>query len=341
MSMEYLMVNSLDKPCGKAPTEKRRIVGRVAESWRHPMAAVPRPAPSVISLAEYAHAWLERTAARVRPQSAALYAWILQHYVLPVLGGTALDALTKVDVIDLVDAVLARGLSPASARGAHATLSALLTDAVDRDVLAVNVALRLPRTQRKRLRSTVRPSGAYTERQLALFLETAATIAPELHGLYLAMGKGGLRIGEAIGLQGGDVNWPDRQLTIRRTVRMGGRVGPPKNGKPRTIDLAESLRKVLAIRVQQAHPWIFPGRWPTEPIGYTKARTTQRDIATTAGLPDVGPHGLRRSYASILISRGVPAEYLRRQLGHSPSTDTIRHYGAFLPMERPPLLDAI
>jgi integrase len=201
--------------------------------------------------------------------------------VLPVLGRIALDVLTKTDVIDMVDAVLARGLSPASARSAHATLSALLTDAVDRDVLMTNVALRLPRTQRKRLRRTIRQMKPYTERQLELFLATAAVVAPALAGLYLAMGKAGLRVGEAIGLQPGDLDFDERQLTVSRTVRMGGRVGPPKNGTPRTIDMAASLMRALRGRVSSER-WLFPGRFG--PIGYTKVRMVQREIARDAGL---------------------------------------------------------
>ena len=128
--------------------------------------------------------------------------------------------------------------SPASARSAHATRLAVLTDAVDRDVLAINPALRLP---------------------LALFLATAERLAGELAGLYFAMGRAGLRVGEAIGLQHEDVvaTGTRRQLVIRGTVRMGGRIGPPKDGTTRVVDMTESLARILA-HAERRSSWIFP-----------------------------------------------------------------------------------
>ena len=114
----------------------------------------------------------------------------------------------------------------------------MLTDAVDRDVLAINPALRLP---------------------LALFLATAERLAGELAGLYFAMGRAGLRVGEAIGLQHEDVvaTGTRRQLVIRGTVRMGGRIGPPKDGTTRVVDMTESLARILA-HAERRSSWIFP-----------------------------------------------------------------------------------
>lgn len=293
------------------------------------------------TLAAYARGWLERTRRRVRQQSALRYEWVLERYVLPELGRYELTELRKVHVIDMVDAIRNRGLSPASARSAHATLSAVLTDAVDRDVLAVNPALRLPRSQRRMLKGATRPVTIYTGEQLALFLTTAERVAGELAGIYFAMGRAGLRVGEAIGLQHDDVvtHGRRRQLIVRRTVRMGGRVGPPKDGAERVVDMTESLARILANRERQSS-WIFPGR-RRGPIGYSTVRKFQRLIAAEARLVDPGPHGLRKSCATFLIGRGVSPDYVRQQLGHASVDLTCKTYAPNAAHEVPGLYESL
>ncbi len=285
--------------------------------------------PARLTLATYARGWLERTRKRVRQQSALRYEWVLERYVLPELGRYELTELRKVHVIDMVDAIRNRGLSPASARSAHATLSAVLTDAVDRDVLAINPALRLPRSQRRMLKGATREITIYTGEQLSLFLDTAERVAGELAGLYFAMGRAGLRVGEAIGLQHADVTLAGsrRQLTVRRTVRMGGRIGPPKDGSERVVDMTESLARILA-RTERHSSWMFPAlrRGRRGPIGYSKVRALQRAIAAEAGLVDPGPHGLRKACATFLISQGISPDYVRQQLGHASVDLTCKTY---------------
>jgi integrase len=43
-------------------------------------------------------------------------------------------------------------------------------------------------------------------------------------------------------------------------------------------------------------------------------------------LPALTPHGLRRSYASLLFALGEPPPYVMAQLGHTDPTITLRFY---------------
>jgi integrase len=86
---------------------------------------------------------------------------------------------------------------------------------------------------------------------------------------------------------------------------------------------------------------LIAGRAPNEALlrrddGRAWKRAEQlrpmRDACTRAGIePAVGFHVLRHTHASILAMRGVPMAVIARQLGHSDTRMTERHYAHFAP----------
>jgi integrase len=50
-----------------------------------------------------------------------------------------------------------------------------------------------------------------------------------------------------------------------------------------------------------------------------------------AGLHRRGPHQMRHSFASLLLSDGVPILYVSRQLGHRDPSITLRVYAHWMP----------
>jgi integrase len=51
-------------------------------------------------------------------------------------------------------------------------------------------------------------------------------------------------------------------------------------------------------------------------------------LCTAAGVPDISPHGLRRSHSSIARAAGATAELVAKQLGHGSTTVQARSYVA-------------
>ena len=54
-------------------------------------------------------------------------------------------------------------------------------------------------------------------------------------------------------------------------------------------------------------------------------------ILRKAELPHFKPYDLRHTYASLLLSEGVPLVYVSRQLGHAKPTTTLKHYAKWMP----------
>jgi integrase len=75
----------------------------------------------------------------------------------------------------------------------------------------------------------------------------------------------GLRLGEAAGVQVGDIDFLRRQLHVRRQVQRttketGVELRPPKYGSERVVYLADDLVQILARQVEGCDVWLFEGQ---------------------------------------------------------------------------------
>ena len=78
--------------------------------------------------------------------------------------------------------------------------------------------------------------------------------------------------------------------------------------------------------------YVFPGR-------YGGHRSVNKIRALTAafrraGLTDISPHCLRRTFATRLLSRGAAITDVQHLLGHASVTTTEKAYAAFVRNER-------
>lgn len=56
-------------------------------------------------------------------------------------------------------------------------------------------------------------------------------------------------------------------------------------------------------------------------------------VVKKAKLPHVTPHGLRHTYASLLLVAGTDVYYVSRMAGHASIQETVDTYGRWLPGE--------
>jgi integrase len=157
------------------------------------------------------------------------------------------------------------------------------------------------------------------------------------------MARAGLRVGEARALHPDDVDLDRGLVAVQRTVHLDGRLGPPKGGRSRTVDATPGLLELLAPRVARGSIWLFPSpqRGRQGPIGYHTVRRRMREACQALGLPDHGLHVLRHTYATLLVSRGAPLQYVQQQLGHAGIGITTDLYGSHARADRPHVLASL
>jgi integrase len=149
----------------------------------------------------------------------------------------------------------------------------------------------------------------------------------------------GLRLGEAAGVQIGDVDFLRRQLAVSRQLQRDGRevaIRPPKYGSERVVYLPEQLVTMLSEHVATYRPGGEPGRWLFADLGgrplHNNAVTYRwRQTRKAAGIPSIRLHDLRHFYASGLIAAGCDVVTVQRALGHSSATTTLNTYSHLWP----------
>ena len=172
-----------------------------------------------------------------------------------------------------------------------------------------------------------------------LLLVTAQHYTPREYPLFLCALRTGMRLGELLGLQWGDIDFQGRFIEVRRN-RVAGRTTTPKNGKTRRVDmsmqLTQVLRALLTARKTEAlqrgwkhvPDWVFCTEEGSPLDGDNLRHRVFYKVLAKAGLRRIRLHDLRHTFASLLIQNGESLAYVRDQLGHSSiqvTVDTYRH----------------
>jgi integrase len=228
----------------------------------------------------------------------------------------------------------------------RATLSVLLSDAVDDGLLFANPAQGVTRrgrkgpdsiTQAERQRK-IRPM---TVNQLeALLARAKVECSRREWTLFMTLADAGLRPGEALALRWQDFDEVGRSLTIERAVS-DGEVKPTKSEARRAVDLTPRLAEAVAqwqsagelaalTAGTEPSPWMFPTSTGTL-IEVVAVGKRSRLVLRKAGLPAFRLYDLRHSYASHLLVEGAPITYVAAHLGHARPTTTLAHYAHWIP----------
>jgi integrase len=327
--------------------EAEDFLARVIPEARQ-AADAPLVDPDVL-VKDYVELWLRAAAPGLKPKTVANYHNCLRLHVLPTLGDRRLRRVKRTQVRTLLASKLESGFSRGSVAAIHTALRAMLSWAVDEDrVITVNPAARLGRKLNLVASKAARQQSikAMDRAQVRTFLEAACAhpraSVRRMYSLFLCFARTGLRGGEARGLQWPDVDFQGRKLHVQRAFS-DDRLDTPKSGHGRVVDvsreLAEVLRRLLHDRKAETlkrgwpelPPWVF-----CTPEGQPLPRPViARAFASAlraAGLPaHFTPHGLRHTFASLLLEQGEAVQYVQEQLGHKSITLTVDTYGRWLP----------
>jgi integrase len=294
---------------------------------------------------QYADAWLEQRAGkRRRASTVGAYEQRLNAYVYPTLGGFQIASITSVDIEDMYDDLLRRGLSLETIKGARNALSAVLTHAVKAKHIVTNEVTNaeLPDTARRTKKVT-----PPTAEQVGALLDKAAETGEkdakgELYPLLVVLATTGVRIGEALGSKWADIDLDSGIWEVSRTTTRdkAGRhtVGQrTKTGDTRRLVLApDTITALKAQRKRVAAARLKRSYWDDNDLVFPSAVGTVWDInnvrrkfvpiATAAGFPGTF-HSLRHFNATVALS-SVPLSVVSKTLGHrraSTTTDIYQH----------------
>lgn len=150
----------------------------------------------------------------------------------------------------------------------------------------------------------------------------------------------GIRRGEAIGLYWDCVNFLGKTIEVKRNLRRrekmieDGRIGKtelyigePKNDSSyRKVPIDdETLDALKKLKKYQINERVFNGQTGNI-LSPSKPREWLRNIAEKAGIEPINVHGLRHTYASLLVDMGASPKEVQYLLGHSKIETTLKIY---------------
>lgn len=147
-------------------------------------------------------------------------------------------------------------------------------------------------------------------------------------------------------MRAGRVDFRRRRVRVEESVtEVGGRLvfGPPKTHESRTVIVPRFVMTPMAPALEGKEPedLVF-----TAPLGgplrlNAFRKRTFAPAAKAIGKPDLVPHDLRDTAASLAISGGASIKAVQRMLGHASAAMTLDTYGSLFEEDLEALADRL
>lgn len=153
----------------------------------------------------------------------------------------------------------------------------------------------------------------------------------------------GLRRGEAVGLQWGDIDADKLTITVQRNVTIDKNspdkyhIGATKTGEERTVPISPRVLTLLGELKREQQEKFGVVLMPTafifcsmanayKPVYPTAPTMWQRRFTDRHNLPKVSPHDLRHTAASLALESGANLKEIQQLLGHADPKTTMAFY---------------
>jgi integrase len=239
----------------------------------------------------------------------------LRNWILPHLGDREVDELTAFDVVKFKAAMQKRKLAPATVNLRLKTLSKMLQCGRAWKLTSVVIDFDyLPVAQKD--------AEFFSEAQLIRIFRVA--LGAPWDGMVRIALHTGMRIGELRGLQWDDIDFPAKQLRVRRAAASHfTELRTPKSRKPRTVALNDQALLVLGT-LPHLGPFVFTLDGAL--LSYDRAyHALQRILAAAEIKGEYGWHSFRHSFGSHIAMSGESLRTLQDLMGHANLSTTMRY----------------
>lgn len=278
---------------------------------------------------EFIERWKTEVLTTQKPSSARSVRSHLKCYIIPELGKVRLDQFGVENQQRFITRMPERATNKAVSRktilNIIATISTILTTARDWGYSCEQIAvskLRLPP------RGVVYEAPHFTTEQVQRIL----AIAEEpWRTMFCICTMDGLRAGEALGLQWGDIDLERRILHIRRSAWYGKIQTPKSRESETTLPVPEALATILNnYRTQwksNPHGFLFVTRNERPPSSNNVVEYRLWPILDALEIPRCGLHAFRHTHTALLLDSGATPKVVQRQLRHADARTTLQIYG--------------
>lgn len=220
--------------------------------------------------------------------------------------GRPLAAISKIDVLAVLDEIMAAG-TPSAARHAFAAVRKFFNWCVERSMVLQSPCLTLKPPAKAQSRDRV-----LDDRELAAVLTAAEKQGWPFGPIVQLLALTAQRRGEVVGMQ-----WEEIDLNAKVWKIPGGRT---KNHKLHIVPITETVAELLKQLPRiDGSSFVFPARGYTDRpySGYSKGK---RELDALCGQSGWMLHDLRRTVATGMAREGVAPHVVERLLNHVSGT---------------------
>lgn len=270
------------------------------------------------TVTEFAERWRREVLAKRKPSTVRAAKSHLDHHIIQQLGKLRLDQIGPENQQLFINQLA--GASRKTVLNVLSTLSSMLATAKDWGYSSREVERRklvLPE------RNTHVPAH-FTRSQLESIFALAVN---PWRTFFVLLTLSGLRAGEALGLQWGDIDFDHNCIHIRRSAWQGKVQSTKTKGSAAPITLPPKLADVLKE---------FRKEWTPNPDGFLFVTRNNRPpssnkvveyqlwpILDALSIPRCGLHAFRHTVASMIVDAGYSPEVARRQLRQADTKTTL------------------
>lgn len=281
------------------------------EEWINPDAGK-------ITLGEYGRSWIDERP-NLRPRTVELYGYLFRVHLVPTFGGKALSEIKDPHVRRWRKRLLDSGVSEVTVAKAYRLLKAMLTTAVDDQLIKRNPCRIKGAGQEK---SPERPILTVAE-----VYRLAGTVEPRYRALVLLATFGSLRWGELAGLQRRDLDLDAGTVRVeRQLMQITGKglvfADLKSSAGRRTVVIPELIIEDLRAHVRdftqdgdKGLVFAGPDDGPLRNTNFNR-RVWARALQD-ADLPKIHFHDLRHTGNTLAANAGASIRELMERMGHS------------------------
>lgn len=310
------------------------IISRAERRDKEAQAAAE--AAKILTLRQYGEtAFMPAKSVTMSENGRCAYQGNLNHWIYPALGDLKMPDITPANISSLLLSMQSQGKAHATCVKVYTILHSLFKMAYMSDVIQVNPMDKVERPKFRKGEIKDRDVEAYTPEEVQRIFAALESEPLKWRVLLRLLIDTGIRRGECCALQWKHVDFDSGAITIAGnlcyTSTKGVYLDTPKNGHTRTVYAgAYTLTLLRQLRTEQTQKaisqYVFTKEGSPEPMHPQSPTRYLKKFSERYSVPDLHPHKLRHTFASIAITNVADVASVSEALGHTDKAVTLRMY---------------
>lgn len=310
------------------------VISRAEQRDKEAQAAVE--AAKILTLRQYGErVFMPSKSITMSENSRANYQGYLDKKIYPVLGDVKLPEITPAQLTALLLDIQAEGKAHSTVIKVYTILHSFFKMAYLGDMIERNPMDKVERPKPRKDEVKANVPQSYSPPEVQKIIAGLEREPLKWQALVHLLIDTGIRRGECCALQWKDIDFETGAVSIAGnlcyTSAKGVYLDTPKNGHTRTVYAGTyTLALLRQLRIEQAQKaisqYVFTKEGSPEPMHPQSPTRYLKKFSVRHGIPDLHPHKLRHTFASIAITNGADVASVSEALGHTDKAVTLRMY---------------